>query len=72
MILTMVAVWGLIVGLVVWAVRSARPGPAGGSSDERPAASAEGVLSERYARGEIDEDEFQRRRSTLAGNGSRS
>jgi putative membrane protein len=30
-----------------------------------PRQSAEGVLAERYARGEIDETEFRQRRSTL-------
>ena len=34
-----------------------------------PGQSAEGVLAERYARGEIDEREYRERRSVLRGKG---
>jgi putative membrane protein len=33
----------------------------------RPASSAEDVLAERFARGEIDEQEYRRRRDALRG-----
>jgi putative membrane protein len=61
----MLIFWGLVIALVVWAVRSSRSGgqrslPQGGSS-----AGADSLLAERYARGEIDEDEFLRRRDLL-------
>jgi putative membrane protein len=59
----------LVVGVVWLLLRSTRgagasggaPGPATGGS------SAEQVLDERYARGEIEEDEYLRRRSVLRG-----
>lgn len=62
----MLLFWGLLIGLVVWAVRNLRTE---GESVRPPAVSgrAEEVLAERYARGEIDEAEFQRRRELLLG-----
>lgn len=58
--LMMVAVWALIIGLIVFAVRgfSNRPGAGDGQN-------ATDILRERYARGEIDEDEFERRLARL-------
>lgn len=62
--LMMVLVWGLPIALVVWAVRSSfhhdRP-----SVTAPPRPDADRVLAERYARGEIDESEFARRREVL-------
>ena len=59
--LWMILVWGVIIGLpalIVWfAVRRC-----GGS--ERQANPRE-ILEERYARGEIDEEEFERRKRNL-------
>jgi len=52
----------LIVWLVVWLVRDtvgATPAPHSGTG------SARGILDERFARGEIDRDEYQERLSTL-------
>jgi putative membrane protein len=65
MSLMMVAFWGGLIALVVWLVQSVRSDsnprqPAGFPTDR-----AEEVLAERFARGEIDEDEFQRRRGLL-------
>jgi putative membrane protein len=56
----------LVLGAVLL-VRSARgvEGPAAGASAER-------VLAERFARGEIDEEEFRRRLATLADTGART
>ncbi len=54
----MVAFWAGIVGLVVWAIRT----PA---SSSEPPRSALDVLEVRYARGEIDDEEFHRRRARL-------
>jgi len=65
MTLVMVAFWGLVITAVVLAIRYLA---GGGSRHNRdgggpaPAGSrAEDVLAERYARGEIDDDEYQRR-----------
>jgi len=48
-----------IVLLVVVLVRTFTNGPARGSADD--------ILAERFARGEIDEDEYRRRRNALRG-----
>lgn len=56
--LMMVAFWGLVFWVIVSLVR--RP------SDTGPAArTARDILAERFARGEIDAEEYDRRRSTL-------
>lgn len=58
--------WGGLILLIVWAVKQFRPGAApraGGTEDD----SASRILEERFARGEIDADEFQRRREILRG-----
>ncbi len=63
MALMMALVWIVVGVIVVWLVRS------GGTTwrgPERDAHSAEDVLAERYARGEIDEEEFSRRRGLMA------
>lgn len=64
MALTMVAFWGLLVvaGVAVWrtAGRGARP-DRGDDLERTP----QRLLDERLARGEIDEDEYRRRRELL-------
>ncbi|HJW21931.1 MAG TPA: SHOCT domain-containing protein [Candidatus Limnocylindrales bacterium] len=75
-ILAMVAFWALIiVGLVYavrWLIRADRNsrlpgGPSGWNApDSRPDNPLE-ILRQRYARGEIDEEEYERRRKTLTG-----
>ena len=69
MAVMMLLFWVLLVGAVVlvarW-VRGDQPrgrAPGSGHAD----GSAESVLAERYARGEIDEEEYLRRRSVLRG-----
>lgn len=58
----MVAFWIAVIALVVWAVRSAattgRPDP-----DQ-----ALRILDERFARGEIDQQEYEERRRILQDN----
>ncbi len=59
-------VLAVIVILVVWAVTrmtQSHSTPAATSQPYRPP--AEDLLAERFARGEIDEDEFRRRRDAL-------
>ena len=56
----MLVFWGLLIGLVIWAIRSFRNGDRATGSG-RP----DQLLAERYARGEIEEEEFQRRRDLL-------
>jgi len=58
--LMMLLFWGLVIGLVVLAVRGFS-----GRSDAPRGNSALDVLKERYARGEIDEEEYERRKERL-------
>jgi len=64
MSLMMLLFRGLLIGLVVWAVRNLRtegesvqPRDGSGRADE--------ILAERYASGDMDEAEFRRRRGLL-------
>ena len=57
----MVIFWGLFIGAVVWAIRSHRGDQVNGRSTADP----ESVLADRFARGEIEEDEFLRRHELL-------
>jgi putative membrane protein len=62
MSLTMVAFWGLLAGLTYGVLRgllSHRPPADGGRPD------AQRLLDERLARGEIDEEQYARRRDLL-------
>jgi len=75
MSLGMVLFWALVIGLLVAFLRAGRDGwlgPRDGRRSERrdgstTASSAEEVLAERYARGEIDGEEYQRRLEVLRG-----
>lgn len=66
MTVSMVVFWALLIALVVWLARSAADRdqprsaapPAHGPTPEQ-------LLAERFARGEIDEDEYLRRLHTL-------
>jgi putative membrane protein len=59
------AFWIAVIALIVVLLRAGagRPGGAGGGS-------ALEVLEQRYARGEIDRDEFVERRAVLTGTGT--
>jgi putative membrane protein len=65
MSLSMIAFWGLVIWGIVALLR--RPGD---SRPERP--DPERILAERYARGEIDEEEYHRRLQTLRSTNGRS
>ncbi len=54
--------WAVIIGLVVWAVNTFAGRDARGGNG---ASSARRILDERFARGEIDEEEYRRRRDEL-------
>ena len=76
-LLVVVGFWVLVIaGLVLgvrWLIRADRnsrlPGPppaSGAAPGLRPDDPLE-ILRQRYARGEIDDDEYERRRKTLSG-----
>jgi len=65
MVAMMVVFWGAIAWVIVTLIRrpsSGAPGPA-----ERAPSPPLQILDERYARGEIDDEEYQRRRAVLRG-----
>ena len=63
MLLMMLLFWGGIVALVVFVVRSTNQR----ENDRAPAkrSDARSILEERFAKGEISEDEFKKRRRVL-------
>jgi len=61
--LSMLAFWGLVAWLIVAVVRGNRPAP-------MPRSEAETILAGRYARGEIDADEYHRRLDDLHTTGA--
>ena len=69
MTLMMLIFWGALIAFGVWAVRSFtkdNPPAAQPTPPTAPIAShADEVLAERFARGEIDENEYTRRRAVL-------
>jgi putative membrane protein len=66
MSLTMAVFWGGVAVLVAWLVHTLRPGngPAPGAGTAL-ASAADEVLAQRFALGEIDEEEYTRRRAAL-------
>ena len=70
MAVMMLAFWGGLIVLVVWVLRS------GASQQEvrrrELGPTALQILDERFARGEIDRDEYESRRQTLLGSVSGS
>jgi putative membrane protein len=63
MTVSMVLFWALVIFGVVALVRYLGRDERGGSTPRSP----EEVLAERFARGEIDEDQYKHSRETLAG-----
>jgi len=63
MTLSMALFWVLVIGAVVWAIRSS-----GGVRSEPPPhpPRARDALDERFARGEISEDEYRKAREVLS------
>ena len=62
MSLAMLVAWSLPIALVVWL---ARRGPGGRLSSGSAADRAEDLVAQRFARGEIDENQFTRSRAVL-------
>ena len=56
----MVAFWGLVAWVVVVAIRGSR-------APTRPTPDPERILAERFAAGEINDEEFHRRLDALRG-----
>ena len=71
MAISMVLFWGLVIAGIVVLVRyvTRTQEPRGGRPADR-SPSAEQVLAERFARGEIDEEEYRRRLETLRAAGN--
>lgn len=63
--LMMILFWGAVVALIVWAVRSS-----GGGSSSADRSSPRDILAERFARGEISEEEYAQRSRVLEHRGS--
>jgi putative membrane protein len=63
MLLMMLLFWGGIVALVVFVVRSMNQRDNDRASAKR--SDARSILEERFAKGEISEDEFEQRRRVL-------
>ena len=73
MSLMMLVFWGLIAAVVVALIRSARSDrPRGGDGDTRAHDAAYQALTERFARGDIDEAEFAHRREVLGSSRARA
>jgi len=64
MALVMLIFWGGVVTVVVLLVRRSHQGE-GPAAPQSPHNEAERILNERFARGEIDEQEFTARRTAL-------
>lgn len=54
-----------VIAAIVWLVRSMSGGPAGGGTARRSAGLD--LLEERYARGEINRDEYLQKKKDIAG-----
>ena len=66
MLLTMIVFWGGIAWVIVTLVR--RDSGASRAPHEPSRPTAESILHERFARGEIDIDEYNQRLNALRGN----
>jgi putative membrane protein len=64
MALSMLLFWGLIIGAIVALVRYLRDAGPTSPAVTTPK-SPEQILADRFARGEIDEEEYQRRLAVL-------
>jgi putative membrane protein len=67
MVAMMVVLTVAIAWVVVTLIRQGGPRPASAAPTVRASADATQILAERFARGDIDEDEYRRRRDVLRG-----
>lgn len=66
MALSMAVFWGVVIAAIVWAVNATRSNTTT-SSDALPGhRSARDTLDDRFARGEITEEEYRRSREALS------
>ncbi len=69
-VLIMVLFWALVIAALIlgirWLIRADQRGRVPPPSAPRPDDPLE-ILRQRYARGEIDDEEYERRRKTLGG-----
>jgi putative membrane protein len=56
--------WILVIVAIAWLVRAVVAGAGDGRNQQKPSSPLE-ILEERFARGEIDEAEFERKRKLL-------
>ncbi len=61
----MIILWVVILGLIIWAVVAFAGKPAKFGSARAPENSALEILKMRYARGEIDKEEFESKKKDL-------
>lgn len=61
----MLLFWGLLAAAVYWVVRTARPERGHNPPPASPTASADQLLAERFARGEITADDYTQWRAVL-------
>ena len=57
--------WLVIIGLVIWGVKAVSDSSRGSQSAGRTGESALSILEKRFARGEIDREEFEERKRKL-------
>lgn len=57
--------WGGLLGLIVWAIARVFPGQQNNERREPRKETAEDILRERFARGEIEAEEYDRSLRTL-------
>jgi putative membrane protein len=67
MAVSMVVFWGLVIGAIVLIVRATSGTPGAGSPPPAAGPGPQQILAERFARGEIDEQEYHSRLATLRG-----
>ena len=65
----MLLFWGGLIALVVWLARGSAGRNLRGVEASSPPATPDELLAQRFARGEIDADEFTRHRQVLHGTG---